>query len=73
MPLMVLEDSRTFNLDLLESALVSDYTGDYNWEIALYWSRALLLLEKEPTFLGLFALLLDLSTALMWSLSESDS
>lgn len=36
MPLRVLEDSKTFNLDLFDGVLVSDYTGDYNREIALY-------------------------------------
>lgn len=73
MPLRVLEDSKTFNLDLFDGVLVSDYTGDYNREIALYWRRALLLLEKEPTFLGLLILLLDISTPFMRSFSDSDS
>ena len=30
MPLRGFEDSKTFNLDLLDGVLVSDYIGDYN-------------------------------------------
>ena len=36
MPLRGLEFSKTFNLDLLDGVLVSDYIGYYNLETALY-------------------------------------